>query len=102
MKVFAKLANLKRFNCLAHSINRLIQHDLMACKDPVLLPLKNLLLKLRSIQKRLIFKGEELSIDFEELQIAASADEQIQPFERYDNQVDSQSTFGDLRAVLYS
>lgn len=115
MKAFAKSTNLKRYGCLAHSVNRLIQHDLMASKDPAVKPLKDLIVKLRNIQKKLVFKGEELrkiyredkqkqlqlSIDFEELQAAVTADGQIQPvdFDESDSRTDPVSTFGDLRAA---
>lgn len=107
IKTFEKLTNLKRFNCVAHSINRLIQHDSMASKETTLMPLVNLIPKLRTIQKKLIFEGEELRrihyddkqkklqlSDFEELDDARNADEQIQAFGYSER--DSNSAFEDL------
>lgn len=56
--------NIKRIPCLAHSTNRLIQHDLIA--NPLMKDVVRIVDKLRKSQRKLCFKYTELKATCEE------------------------------------
>lgn len=80
-----------KIKCIAHSINRLIQHDLLQ-KGEGIDDVKNLILKLRKIQKNLLFSYGELTkianVErqkqiFEMLEHLTSIEEAMEIDERY-------------------
>jgi hypothetical protein len=64
VKKSTELLNLKRFACVAHSINNLIQNDLM--RSDKMTELSNLITKLRKIQRTLIYKHTHLKQVYED------------------------------------
>lgn len=54
------MLNLYRFGCIAHSLNRLIQHDLLDSKDPEIKPINYVISKIRKTQRSLIYRFNEL------------------------------------------
>lgn len=59
-----KELKIKRSGCVAHSINRLIQHDLMS--HPLMTEVVQIVNKLKKAQRKLCFKYTELKEKFEE------------------------------------
>lgn len=101
MVAFVKLTKLKRFPCLAHKINRLIQHDLMESNEFEVQPLKDLVKKMRKIQEKLHYQVHELAkiersdkqkqlqliIDFEDLSEVLTADDNQISIDELENSV---------------
>lgn len=58
MKKTAELLNVYRFYCLGHIVHLLIRADLL--KHDAMQPLRDLILKMRQIHKKLMYKHEEL------------------------------------------
>lgn len=58
MKKAVRLLDLRHVPCIAHSINLLVQKDLMMHTD--MQPLRDIISKLRKTQKKLIYKHSEL------------------------------------------
>lgn len=58
MKKAVRLLNKKHFPCIAHKSNLLIQKDLMAA--PEMQPLRDIVAKIRKIQKKLIYRHSQL------------------------------------------
>lgn len=56
----SNLLNLHRFGCIAHSCNRLIQHDLLESKDPDIKKINEVIAKLRKTQRALMYRHSEL------------------------------------------
>lgn len=55
----------KRLSCVAHQLNRLIQHDLMEKNKVRIEPIITLIEKLRKIQRALVYKYEQLKNIYE-------------------------------------
>lgn len=60
VKKCCELLNLQRFGCIAHSCNRLIQHDLLENKDPEIKPIKDVISKIRRTQRSLVYRFSEM------------------------------------------
>lgn len=58
MKKAVRLLNKKHFPCVAHTMNLLVQKDLMA--HPDMHPLRDIMAKIRKIQKKLIYRHSQL------------------------------------------
>lgn len=60
MQKLAKLLNLFRFGCIAHSCNRLIQFDLLGNKEMEIGKINDVISKIRRTQRALVFRYNEL------------------------------------------
>lgn len=58
MKKAVRLLNKKHFPCVAHKTNLLIQKDLMS--HPDMQPLRNIMAKIRNIQKKFLYRHSQL------------------------------------------
>lgn len=55
-----ELLGIERMGCVGHSCNRLIQHDLLQCGDIEIKKLKDVIIKIKKLQRALTYKFEEL------------------------------------------
>lgn len=60
VKKCTELLDILRLGCVAHSCNRLIQHDLLNCEEIEINELKNVIAKMKKVQRALIYKFEQL------------------------------------------
>lgn len=60
VKKCTELLDILRLGCVAHSCNRLIQHDLLNCDDIEINELRTVIAKMKKVQRALIYKFEEL------------------------------------------
>lgn len=65
VKTACTLSKVRRLNCMAHQINRLIQFDLLDKKKDEVKPFCEVIEKLRKIQRALIYKYDELKRIYE-------------------------------------
>lgn len=60
-----ELLGIERMGCVAHSCNRLIQHDLLQSRDIEIKSSKDIIIKVKKIQRALTYKYEELKRIYE-------------------------------------
>lgn len=106
VKKCVELLNLKRFGCIAHSANRLIQHDLM--KNDDVKPISDLIVKLRKIQKSLLYKYQEMKNIHEDdrqkqmyalLEEFAETDDIFEAEYQFNSDVLGNSSFSGLKSI---
>lgn len=92
MKKAARLLNKKHFPCVAHKMNLLIQKDLMGAPD--MQPLRDLVAKIRKIQKKLIYRHSQLK-EIEENDKQTKLLLLIEQMSEIENAVNAEVQFGD-------